>query len=124
MKIEMGTPFLRGVARLLDLGGTLGRRGACAPNEAASQAMGAAWMTLGFGLQRVVDQEATAYLPEEPSPKTASISTHVPHRISDAGMHRRVIRRRAPLHLHRWAQRAAATLIFQRDFAGFRLLKY
>jgi len=36
--------------------------------------MGAAWTTLGFGLQRVVDQETTAYLPEEPSPKAASIS--------------------------------------------------
>jgi hypothetical protein len=26
--------------------------------------MGAAWTTLGFGLQRVIDQEATTYLPE------------------------------------------------------------
>jgi len=74
MKIEMSTPFLRGAARLLDLGGILGRRGARDPNEAASRAMGAAWTTLGFGLQRVVDQEATAYLPEESPPKATSVS--------------------------------------------------
>ncbi len=36
--------------------------------------MGAAWTTLGFGLQRVVDQEATAYLPEESPPKATSVS--------------------------------------------------
>jgi len=57
MKTWMDIPLVRGAARLLDLGGTLGRRGARDDNEAAARAMAAAWSSLGFGLQHVVGQE-------------------------------------------------------------------
>jgi hypothetical protein len=77
MKMTLPRAILQGAAYLVDLGGTLSRRGARDPYEADARALRDAWRVIGDDLRSAIKEESRSITQVTPLSETTRQRTDV-----------------------------------------------